>query len=62
MTKTSRNTLIRMVTTSTCMATVAFNKHTLKALESRGYVEAQWAVGGSVRVTSTGEQYVRDHA
>jgi hypothetical protein len=61
MTRKSHDTLVRMVTEPVWMATIAFNKHTLRALESRGYITVQWAVNGSVRVTSTGERYVREN-
>jgi hypothetical protein len=61
MTTRSHNALTRMVIDSAYMGTNGWNKHTLRALERRGYITVQWAINGCVRVTSAGEAYVRRH-
>ena len=61
LTPNSHNALSRMVTDTVWMGTAGWHKATLRALESRGYITVQRAVNGAVRVTSTGEDYVRHH-
>lgn len=61
LTANSHNALVHMVTDCVWMGTTGWNKRTLRALESRGYIKVQWAVNGEVRVTSTGQRYVERH-